>query len=383
MIGKPDARREEQPGGLTPLPGAPRSSLLTWYGSLGAKLLLAHLVLVAVATATFLLAAEWYGSLLSLNKELEAAFQLSLSRAVLVAAIAGAAAALVASLFISNRIARPVQRMAAAARHIAAGNYSERVHIHTADPVSELVLLEQCFNEMAASLEITDRHRAELLADVVHELRTPIATLEGYLEGLLDGFVESSPETWARLHDEAGRLRRLVADLQDLSHIETHHFSMKLGPVDPADIVHGSLDLLSLDFADKGLDLSTDIALNLPNVKADRDRAIQALTNLLTNALRYTPAPGKVAVSVTRCEGGSDVMFEVTDTGIGIEADHLPRIFDRFYRVDKSRSRAAGGSGIGLTVTRAVVEAMGGRIRAKSGGLGQGSTFSFTLQASR
>jgi len=234
---------------------------------------------------------------------------------------------------------------------------------------------------MAASLEHAERRRLELIGDVAHELRTPIATLEGYLEGLLDGVVEPSERTWARLHAEAGRLRRLVEDLQELSRAEAHQLSVVVKPVAPQAIVQAAVDRLAADFAAKGLALNVSLAEALPEVQADPDRAVQVLTNLLTNALRYTPAPGRVDVQVS--PAGQAVRFSVRDTGIGIAPEHLPHLFERFYRVDKSRSRSLGGTGIGLTIARALVKAMGGRIWAESPGPGQGSTFSFELPAAR
>jgi signal transduction histidine kinase len=267
-----------------------------------------------------------------------------------------------------------VRRLALAAKRIAVGHYGERVPVSGAD---ELGTLAASFNEMAAALESGERRRQELLTDVAHELRTPISTLEGYLEGLLDGVVEPSPRVWALLQGEASRLRRLVEDLHELSRAEAGQLPLTLATVPPPDIVEPTVARLAPDFAAKGLELRVALPPGLPAVRADRDRAIQALTNLLTNALRYTPAPGTVGVAAAR-EGGS-VRFAVRDTGIGIAAEHLPHIFERFYRVDKSRSRALGGSGVGLTIAKALIEAMDGRLWVASEGPGKGATFTFTL----
>jgi signal transduction histidine kinase len=210
-----------------------------------------------------------------------------------------------------------------------------------------------------------------LLGEVAHELRTPVTILEGYLEGLLDGIVPSTPETWSMLHDEAGRLHRLVDELQRLARVEAHQLPPDLAPVDPVEVAHAALDGLRLHFTEKGLTVVTHFAPNLPAVGADRDHVHQILSNLLTNALRYTPAPGQVTLSVSRPPGGSEVLFQVAVTGIDIGAEHLPHL------VDPTRSRPGGRSGIGLPVARALGEALGGRIWAASPG--QGSTFSFTL----
>jgi signal transduction histidine kinase len=215
------------------------------------------------------------------------------------------------------------------------------------------------------------------VGDITHELRTPLATLQGYLEGLLDGVIEPDERTWAKLHDEAGRLRRLIDDLQELSRAQAHQIPLKLTSLNPLDITRVAVERVSAQFKEKGLDFSCDLPANLPPVKADFDRAVQVLTNLLINALRYTPAPGRVKLKLQATS--NTVEFRVTDSGIGIGAEHLPHLFERFYRVDKSRSRALGGSGIGLTIAKALAEAMGGRIEVSSPGPNLGATFSFFL----
>lgn len=315
--------------------------------------------------------------LISLDAHLRAAFRDAMMEALLVAATAAAIAALLVSVVVAAQIVGPVRRMLGATRRIASGHYAERVAVEPANVGDEMSQLAASFNEMAVSLEQTERRRLALVGDVAHELRTPIATLEGYLEGLLDGVVAPSAETWAKLHDEAGRLRRLVDDLQELSRAEARQIPLTVRPVPPATIVQAVLDRLGAQFAEKGLDLRCTVPPALPAVQTDQDRAVQVLTNVLTNALRYTPAPGHVEVSAQRRDNA--VAFTVTDSGIGLAPEHLAHLFERFYRVDKSRSRALGGSGIGLTIARALVEAMGGQIHASSAGPGQGSTFSFTL----
>lgn len=312
-----------------------------------------------------------------LDASLRAAFRTAMLQSLLVSAGAAALVAILASLFIAHQIARPIRTMAGATQRIAAGHYAERVPSEPNGAHDEIGALAASFNEMAASLEQTEERRLALLADVAHEMRTPIALLQGSLEGLLDGVVEASPQTWARLHDEAGRLRRLVDDLQELSRAEAHQIALALQPLPPSVIVQSAVDRLSPQFHDKGLDLHVTVPPTVPAVQADQDRAVQVLTNLLANALRYTPAPGCVEVDVTQRK--AVVAFAVRDTGIGLAPEHLKHLFERFYRVDKSRSRALGGSGIGLTIAKALVEAMGGEIRAESAGPGRGSTFTFTL----
>lgn len=325
------------------------------------------------------------------TEALRTAYITSVTQAVLVAAAVSSLFAVVASLFLSGGIAGPLQRVVAATRRIAAGNYAERVGISAGggdsggggDRRDEIGQLAHSFNEMASSLEATERRRVDLLGDVAHELRTPISTLEGYLEGLLDGLVEPSQETWARLHSEASRLHRLVDDLQELSRAEARQLSLKEEVVDPVQVAEVALRRMERPFEERGLSLGAKLPAGLPPVLADRDRVVQVLNNLLTNALRYTPPPGEVTLSIARAPGDNELLFCVADTGVGIAPENLPHLFERFFRVDKSRSRAAGGSGIGLTISKALVEAMGGRIWAESAGVGKGSTFSFTLPIAR
>jgi two-component system sensor histidine kinase BaeS len=233
------------------------------------------------------------------------------------------------------------------------------------------------FNTMAAELEAAERRRVALIGDVAHELRTPLATLEGYTEGLLDGVVAPDAATWALLHDEVGRLRRLVQDLQELSRAEARQLPLHIQPTDPAALATQALARVAGQFVEKQIILTNMVPADLPTVQADSDRIIQVLINLLGNALRYTPAEGAVCVSAEQNDGA--VVFHIADSGIGIPPEHLSQLFERFYRVDKARSRALGGSGIGLTIAKALVQAHDGQIWAESPGAGKGATFSFSL----
>ena len=368
-----------------------------WWAGLGGKLFLAFGSVILVGVSTLWIAVSLtapglferhmlgmmsggMGSMMggtpgAMDTTLATAFREAMSQALIVATLAALLTAVVASVFVTGRIVGPVRRLVTASRRLADGHYAERVPAGGDDELGDLATT---FNDMATALETTERRRRELIGDVAHELRTPIATLEGYLEGLLDGVVEAEPATWAKLHGEAGRLRRLADDLQELSRAEARQIPLAIQQVDPAEIVRAALDRLALSFAEKDLSLTSDVSERLPRVKADPSRAIQVLSNVLTNALRYTPSPGEVHLAVRPISG--EVEFSVRDSGVGIAQEDLPRVFERFYRVDKSRSRAQGGSGIGLTIAKALVEAMGGRIWAESPGVGQGATFSFTLQ---
>jgi histidine kinase len=198
------------------------------------------------------------------------------------------------------------------------------------------------------------------------------------MEGLMDGVLPANAETFEQVRMEANRLSRLVDDLQELSRVEAGSYRLDLHPVALSTLVETTIKRLSRQFDGKQITLTRRLSPDLPAILADEDRVTQVLTNLLGNALAYTPAGGEVTVSAAKVGGA--VQVSVQDNGIGLPAESLPHLFDRFYRVDKSRSRAAGGgSGIGLTIAKAVVEAHGGRIWAESAGEGQGSTFSFTI----
>jgi two-component system sensor histidine kinase BaeS len=308
-----------------------------------------------------------------------------------------AVAAMVSSAWLFDSIAVPVRRMTKMAHSMAKGNYAHRVSVPGgAEPASapatngltgagaremdEVIgALAAALDRLAAALQDAEHRRTVSFGEVAHEIRTPVAVLEGYLEGLLDGHVKPSNKTWAMLFDEADRVHRMVDQLQALSRAESRLSLPELQAVDPGAIARGAYDRLHLHFNEKGLHLETDIAPSLPMVLADPEQALQALVNLLTNALRYTPAPGQVVLSVKPLEGTSEVVFCVTDSGVGIAAEHIPHLFERFFRVDRGGNRQPGGSGIGLPFAKALVEAMGGRIWAESPGVGKGSSFSFTL----
>ncbi|MCC7370252.1 MAG: HAMP domain-containing histidine kinase [Chloroflexi bacterium] len=312
-----------------------------------------------------------------LERRVTESYLASIADSLLVAGSAALATAVVVSVFVSRGIARPIHRLAGASHRLADGHYDERVPVEGATETRQLAA---SFNAMATAVEDAERRRQELIGDVAHEMRTPIATLEGYLEGLLDGVIAPSDRVWAKLHDEAGRLRRLVEDLHELSRAEAHQLPVVVRPTAPAEIVRPAVERVEGDAAALGLTVTVETPPSLPLVSADRERAIQVLTNLLTNALRYTPPPRQIVVRVAAEPDA--VRFTVTDSGIGIAPEHLPRVFERFYRVDKSRSRAMGGAGVGLTIARALVEMMGGRMMAESEGEGQGATFAFVLPLS-
>ncbi len=309
------------------------------------------------------------------GQDLFANFQFSFYEAFAWAALAGLGAAAVVSLLISRRLTAPLRDMTVASQRMAEGRYSERVPARGGD---ELGQLAASFNGMAEKLEQVEAMRRRLIGDVAHELRTPLTAIKGSMEGLVDGVLPASPETFTQVAAEAERLNRLVDDLQELSRVESGAVALDLKPVSLAELVETACKRLAASYASKGVSLTLDLSAALPPVHADIDRLLQVLTNLLGNALQYTPAGGHVTLSAETRSG--EILIKVTDTGIGIPLEHMPHIFDRFYRVDKSRSRqAGGGSGIGLTISKALVEAHGGHLWVESPGEGLGSTFLFTL----
>jgi len=216
-----------------------------------------------------------------------------------------------------------------------------------------------------------------LIGDVAHELRTPLTALAGYLEGLLDGLFPAEPETFNAMAQELRRLRRLIDDLQDLSRVEAGQISLNLAPQPLVPLVRQAVTALQPQAESKGVSLAFAPPQVAPEVLVDADRAVQIAHNLIGNAIRYTPEGGTITVSVGVAGRQAEVV--VADTGIGIPAEVLPYIFERFYRVDSSRSRQSGGSGIGLTISRYLAWAMGGELVAASAGPGAGSTFTLSL----
>lgn len=301
-------------------------------------------------------------------------FRASFEESLIFAFVAASVVGLLASYFLSRSIIAPLQGMKQASQRIAQGHYDERVLLQGADELSQLAA---SFNQMATQLEQVEAMRRRLIGDVAHELRTPLTAIKGSAEGLMDGVLPASDETYRQIHTEAERLNKLVNDLQELSRVESRAIQLDSKPVDVTRLIETVTKRMQFQFDEKRVTLTRVLPHDPVRVFADEDRVLQVLTNLLGNALHYTPAGGSVTVTIEREK--SAAKFSIRDTGIGIPAEHLAHIFDRFYRVDKSRSRAYGGSGIGLTISRHLVEAQGGRIWAESAGENQGSGFMFTL----
>ncbi|MCL4369811.1 MAG: ATP-binding protein [Chloroflexi bacterium] len=299
--------------------------------------------------------------------------------------IAGALAVLVAMLlgfFLSQRITSPLRRLTLAAGRVASGDFSQRVDVRSKD---ELASLAAAFNTMAESLAKTEDQRRRLFSDIAHELKTPIAVIRGNLEAIADGVADPTPERISSLQEETALLTRLVTDLRDLSLAEVGQLKLHPQATDLGELVKGAAAGLQAQAEERGIEVAAGAEEGLPPVLADPDRVGQVLRNLIANALRYTPSGGSIRVSASldgqtgpSAMGARFARVSVIDTGSGIPADDLPYIFDRFYRVDKSRSRASGGTGLGLAVVKQLVEGHGGRVWAESE-LGKGTVFHFTL----
>ena len=283
-------------------------------------------------------------------------------------------AALIVSLLLASRIARPVEALFGAAQRIADGHLDARAPAPTHD--DELADLTAAFNDMADALEHTEDQRRRLLADLAHELRTPLATVDAYLEGLQDGVVVADDDAWATLQEASGRLRRLVDDLTLVSRAEEGRLDLELARLDPAELVRRALRASEIEAERAGVELHDRLPHALPLVAGDDARLRQVLANLLDNAVRHTPVGGSVTLSCDADPHG--VAIHVTDSGCGIASDALPHVFERFYRADPSREHH-GGSGIGLTISRAIAHAHGGELTAHSEGGGRGARFTLWL----
>ncbi|MCC6168520.1 MAG: HAMP domain-containing protein [Caldilineaceae bacterium] len=277
-------------------------------------------------------------------------------------------------LLIRQQIIQPIQAMKQASLYIAAGNYHERLPHYSNIELNELA---QAFNQMAATIAATEQRRVELIGNVAHELRTPLTNIRATMEGLVDGVLQPDQGAFLGVQHEVSRLQRLVFQLEELSLAESGQVTLRKRRVDLRPLVRDVGGRLAPQYDDKGVQLGYDLAPDLPMLEVDPDRITQVLINLLGNALQATPAGGQVHIRVAH--EGSDVTVRIRDTGIGIPPEELTRIFERFYRVDKSRARSSGGNGIGLTIARHFALAHGGRLWAESQGLGHGATFVLAL----
>jgi two-component system, OmpR family, sensor histidine kinase BaeS len=358
-------------------------------GLAGRLLLAQSLVLVAGTLTAWLIAANVgpslfhdhlaranVGSTPAQIAHTEMAYQSANAISLSLALLAALVAALAVSVYQTRRIGRSVATIAAAASNVAGGHYDIRVPGPGLGP--EFDALASAFNQMADRLGAVERTRRRLLADLGHEMRTPVATLEAYLEALEDGVATLDAQTAELLRSQTRRLARLSEDIGTVSRAEEGQVRLDMDTVHPELVSTAAVNAAAEAYEAKGVRLVSDIASGLPELSVDRERIGQVLGNLLDNALRHTPAAGTVTVSAAISRTGG-VALSVADTGDGIPAEHLPHVFERFYRVDTARDRTHGGSGIGLAIAKALVQAHGGQLTVTSPGTGQGSTFLILL----
>lgn len=288
--------------------------------------------------------------------------------------VVGGGAALMLSLYLTRRLGRAVGAVATAAAALAAGRLDARI----SDPRlgAEFDQLAAAFNDMASRLQDIEHTRRRMLGDLAHELRTPLAVLDGYLEGIQDGVETTDAHTMEVLRAQTGRLARLAQDVAEVSQAEEGQVRLDRRPVQLDTLVRAATTSARGRYDAKGVRLDTDLASGLA-VEVDPQRIGQVLGNLLDNALRHTPRGGHVVVRTT--PAGDSVRVEVADSGDGIPPESVAQVFERFYRADTARDRAHGGSGIGLAISKALIEAHGGRITAHSDGAGQGAVFTIDL----
>ena len=290
--------------------------------------------------------------------------------------IAACAVAILLGLLLTWQLTGPLRKLTSAAQGIAGGDLSQRVHIASKD---ELGQLGQAFNDMAESLGRAEKLRQNIVADIAHELRTPLSVMRGNLEAILDGVFEPTKENMASIHKETVLVSRLVDDLQELALAEAGQLKIEREPTDLAALIERTVNSVAARAALDDITIVQDLTVDLPPVSTDPQRMGQVLFNLLDNALRYSPPASTITVRARTME--EVIQVDVMDQGTGLDSDELSLVFERFYRGDKARSRVTGGAGLGLTIVKQLVEAHRGEVWAQSEA-GEGTTFSFTLPLS-
>jgi signal transduction histidine kinase len=306
--------------------------------------------------------------------QIQQQFIASVNRSLRIAILVSVTLAILLSIIFSKSILSPIQALNQAVQKIQHGDLSQRIQTKSK---SELGVLAQSFNDMADNLQRVEQLRRNLVSDVAHELRTPLSHLRGYLEAMQDGILTPTTESITSLHSEVMLLSHLVDDLQDLALVEAGQLRINQHPTDLRMMVNQAVMNYQTEADKKGVILQQDIPAILSRVFADPERLEQIFGNLLDNALVYTPSGGTITIGARN--ESELILIRVSDTGIGIAPEHLPFIFERFYRADKSRSRSTGGVGLGLAIVRQLVEAQGGTVSVESA-LDQGTTVSFTLK---
>ncbi|GAB5492214.1 MAG: hypothetical protein Phog2KO_24290 [Phototrophicaceae bacterium] len=303
----------------------------------------------------------------------EDAFFETINWTLIITAVMAAIAAITLTLILSRRILHPVAALTLAARRMESGDLDQRVKVYANGEIAELA---HAFNAMAEALSRNEGLRRNMVTDIAHELRTPLTNIRGYLEAIQDGVLEANTETVDMLHEEAIMLNQLIQDLQELALAEAGALRIEPREVAIESIIEQTITATLPTAKKKQIELSANLPKDMPIILGDQRRIAQILRNLINNAIIHTPTQGAVRISADIFP--NEVEVTVSDTGDGIDAEHLPYLFERFYRADPSRSRVTGGAGLGLAIVKNLVEAQGGRVEVASV-KGKGSTFSFTL----
>lgn len=340
---------------------------------------LVALIAIAVIAAGVLIVAQATFERLMVQagapaSEAQSMFDHAITPFFLTAVVIAFAVSVVLAVILASRLARPLRQVARAAERIAGGDYEARVPRAGPD---ELASLADSFNKMALSLAEQERERREFIANAAHELRTPLTNLQGYLEALRDGVIAPTPEQFRSLHEEAQRLVRLSRSLDALADHERRELPVPRQTIDLAQAVRSAYEVARPAFESKeiGVDISLPASLI---ARAEPDGVAQVLGNLLQNAWRYTPRGGRASIQAETRR--AQAVVSITNSGDGIPPEDLPHVFERFYRVEKSRDAARGGAGIGLAIVKQIVEGSGGKVGAES--MDHSTRFWFSLPAS-
>jgi signal transduction histidine kinase len=306
----------------------------------------------------------------------EAAFLQRLSQSLLMGSLAVIGLALLLGFLLARSLTRPLQQLTDATRLVASGDLDVKVDVTSQDELGELA---HSFNLMNQRLSESRDARRQMTADIAHELRTPVSVLLGYADGLKENVIPPSQETFDIIQEQAEQLEHLVEDLRTLTRAEAGEISFDLSPTNLVPLVERTHAAFEHQAALQDVRLSLEVDGDIPMIEIDPDRFRQVLANLLSNALQYTPGRGQITLCLTSDD--QHVSISVADTGPGIPEEDLERIFQRFYRRDPSRSRDTGGSGLGLSIAKSLVERQGGQIRVESE-MGQGTRFTITFPCS-
>jgi signal transduction histidine kinase len=329
-------------------------------------------------TVGWVLFTEMGNQLVGQPESPEFQFLKNVNRAVLYGILAALAVALVIGIVLARTISQPVREVTTATQKVASGDFGYQVPVRTKDELGELA---SSFNKMSRDLDLANKQRRQMTADIAHDLRTPLSVILGYMESLAAGKLEPSPETFEIMYAKGLHVQHLIDDLRILALADAGELTLNVRPVDPAALLEHTALAHMIQAQEKSIEIRVDAAEDLPEINVDLDRLAQVLGNLISNALRYTAEGGEIVLSADAGDGL--VRLRVIDTGSGIHPEDIPHIFDRFYRSDSARSqdREESESGLGLAIAKSLVSAHGGTIDVTST-LGQGTTFTISIPSS-